>query len=498
MVLASGLFGLSAMAGGGVFLRTLWLAQAGNRIVARLKQRLYASILQQESAFLDRQSTGDLLSRLTSDAQLVQGALTTQFVAGLRASVMSLGAGGMLLYTSPFLALVSCVTLPPIFILTRYFGRQLREQQEKVQELLGEATTFAEQALSHSATVKQSTAEVFEATRYHNAIAAAHSKSVDTAHMQAKLEAGAHVAGNAAILGVLGMGGTMVLEGDISAGDLTGFVMYSLLLAGNLSSLTSIYSDLVRAMAASSRIFELMDRKPLITSPKTLQEERHVLECNDAISNPLHPILFQECKASHDSPGSPVDNPAIGGALIEIENLTFRYPNRPDVPVLDNFNLKVPPGSVVAIVGSSGSGKSTIASLLTRMYDPDYEQDKLSVIRIDGKSIREFDTKDLRQMIGVVSQDPVLFRGSIRDNIKYGMWDKVSDEDVIEAASHAHVLDFAKNFPDGLDTMVGPRGIMLSGGQRQRIAIARMLANKDAPIYILDEVSRQLDHAWEM
>ncbi|KAG7343247.1 efflux ABC transporter permease/ATP-binding protein [Nitzschia inconspicua] len=493
VILATGLFGLSALVCGGVFLRTLWLAQAGNRIVARLKQRLYASILQQDSAFLDQQSTGDLLSRLTSDAQLVQGALTTQFVAGLRASIMSLGAGGMLIYTSPLLALVSCATLPPIFILSRHFGRQLREQQSKVQELLGEASSLAEQALNHSSTVKQSTAEVFESTRYHNAIAAAHAKSVATAHMQAKLEAGAHVSGNAAILGVLGMGGTMVLDGSISAGDLTGFVMYSLLLAGNLSSLTSIYSELVRAMAASSRIFELMDRQPVITSPKSVQEEKKLLENDTAINNPLIPIDFEESRNTASREGEYSDSLSIGGAAIEIENLTFRYPSRPDVPVLENFNLVVPPGSVVAIVGSSGSGKSTIASLLTRLYDADPVGDDASPIRINGKSIRDYDTRDLRQMIGVVSQDPVLFRGSIRDNIKYGMWENVSDEDVVEAARQAFVLDFANNFPDGLDTMVGPRGMMLSGGQRQRIAIARMLANKRAPIYILDEATSALD-----
>jgi ABC-type multidrug transport system fused ATPase/permease subunit len=354
--------------------------------------------------------------------------------------------------------------------------------------LLGEATSFAEQALSHSVTVKQSTAEVFESTRYHNAIAAAHAKSVDTAHMQAKLEAGAHISGNAAILGVLGMGGTMVLDGSISAGDLTGFVMYSLLLAGNLSSLTSIYSDLVRAMAASSRIFELMDRQPVIASPKSIQEEKQLLESDTVINNPLLPIDFQEENAAIRAGENNHDAPSVGGAAIEIENLTFRYPNRPDVPVLDKFNLTVPPGSVVAIVGSSGSGKSTIASLLTRLYDADYSEGNAAPIRINGKPIRDYDTKDLRQMIGVVSQDPVLFRGSIRDNIKYGMWDKVSDEDVTEAARQAFVLDFANSFPDGLDTMVGPRGMMLSGGQRQRIAIARMLANKNAPIYILDEV----------
>ncbi len=201
------------------------------------------------------------------------------------------------------------------------------------------------------------------------------------------------------------------------------------------------------------------------------------------------PIDFEEATQHNDGTGQKVGSQHLRGALIEIENLSFRYPSRPDVPVLNNFNLTVPPGSVVAIVGSSGSGKSTIGSLLTRLYDAHYNDGAVPPIRINGKSIRDYDTQDLRQMIGIVSQDPVLFQGSIRDNIRYGMWDKVSDDDVTEAARQAFVLDFANSFPDGLDTMVGPRGVMLSGGQRQRIAIARMLANRNAPIYILDEVS---------
>jgi ABC-type multidrug transport system fused ATPase/permease subunit len=500
LVLASGLFGLSSLAGGGVYLRTLWLAKAGNSIVARLKQQLYASILRQESSFLDKQTTGDLLSRLTSDAQLLQGALTTQAVAGLRATVMSIGAGGMLLYTSPMLALISCGTLPPVFILARHFSRRLKKRQEEVQEKLGEATSLAEQALNHSTTVKQSAAETFEAVRYRNRVADAHATAVNTAHMQAQLEASAHVAANAAILGVLGMGGSMVLENSITAGDLTGFVMYSLLMSGNISSLTSIYGDMVRAMAASKRVLELIDRPSKIVSLKSLDEQGRFLSANN---DPLIEIKYSTTNNGHDdndrtatlSTGVDINSsndPILGAASIEIQNLSFRYPSRQDVPVIDNLNLTVPSGSVVALVGASGSGKSTIGNLLTRLYDADTTenvQDNPSPIRINGRPISDYDTQDLRQMISVVSQDPVLFRGTIRDNIRYGVWDNASDDVIKEAARQAYVMDFADNFPDGLDTLVGPRGMQLSGGQRQRIAIARMLANSDASIYILDEVS---------
>lgn len=470
MILAGGLFGLSAMAGAGVYLRSLWLARAGNRIVARLKQKLFASLLLQESTFLDEQTTGDLLSRLSADAQLVQSAVTHQAVAGLRGMVMTIGSASMLLYTSPTLAAVSCCTLPPIFIITRSVSRKLQTQQEEVQKLQGKAVSLAEEALSSVSTVKQFVAEDYETTRYRNAVAEGHSKALETAHMQAQLEAGAHVAGNGAVLCVLGYGGSLVLDGSITAGDLTGFIMYSLLMAGNLSGLTSLYGDMVRAVAASNRVFDILDREPSIKA--ALQEM-------DTKADPLKTTKFQPTKMSYSNK-APLS--------VELLNVNFQYPSRSDVEVLKNFTLSIDPGQVVALVGGSGSGKSTVASLLTRLYDVD----KPNSILINGQSINEYDPHELRRMIGIVSQEPAIFQGTIRDNIRYGEWDHVSDEQVEEAARLAHILDFAKDFPDGLDTVVGSRGSKLSGGQRQRLALARVLA-KNPPLVILDEATSALD-----
>mmetsp|Transcript_23788 Transcript_23788/g.43187 ORF Transcript_23788/g.43187 Transcript_23788/m.43187 type:complete len:659 (-) Transcript_23788:186-2162(-) len=470
MILAGGLFGLSAVAGVGVYLRSLWLARAGNRIVARLKQKLFASVLLQESAFLDEQTTGDLLSRLSADAQLVQSAVTHQAVAGLRGMVMTIGSASMLLYTSPTLAAVSCCTLPPIFIITRNVSRKLQTQQEEVQKLQGKAVSLAEEALSSVSTVKQFVAEDYETTRYQNAVAEAHSKALETAHMQAQLEAGAHVAGNGAVLCVLGYGGSLVLDGSITAGDLTGFVMYSLLMAGNLSGLTSLYGDMVRAVAASNRVFDILDREPSIKA---------ALQKMDTKADPLKTTKFQPTKMNYSNK-APLS--------VELLNVNFQYPSRSDVEVLKNFSLSIDPGQVVALVGGSGSGKSTVASLLTRLYDVD----KPNSILINGQSINEYDPHELRRMIGIVSQEPAIFQGTIRDNIRYGEWDHVSDEQVEEAARLAHILDFAKDFPDGLDTVVGSRGSKLSGGQRQRLALARVLA-KNPPFVILDEATSALD-----
>ncbi|KAL3937844.1 MAG: hypothetical protein SGBAC_007125 [Bacillariaceae sp.] len=495
LLLASGLFGLSAIAGGGVYLRSVWLAKAGNRIVARLKQELYASTLKQETAFLDQHtSTGDLISRLTADATLVQSAVTSQAVAALRSIVMSLGSAGMLLYTSPTLAAVSCCTLPPVFIMTRRVGRRLAEQQKGIQELLGDATSLAEQSLNHVSTVKQFVAQDFEANRYRNSVAAAHQKAVDTAHMQAQLEAGAHIAGNAAILGVLGYGGTMVLDGAISAGDLTGFVMYSLLLAGNLSGLTAIYSDLIRSLASSKRILDILDREPLIESSASSFQ---ALSNTKMDGNPLSQIEYIPANLLSDGQGESANEVAMSmeettkkqpqAASIDIQGLNFSYPSRPDMQVMNDFSLNIQPGEIVALVGGSGSGKSTVANVLTRLYDV---EDGSGNIQINGTNIKDYDPDYLRRMVGIVSQDPVLFRGTIRDNIRYGQWQNISDEAIERAAKQAHVWEFVQTFPDGLDTMVGPT--QLSGGQRQRIALARVLA-KDSPIIILDEATSALD-----
>jgi ABC-type multidrug transport system fused ATPase/permease subunit len=468
MIMAGGLFGLTAVSGTGVYLRSLWLARAGNRIVARLKQQLYASLITQEAAYLETHTTGDLLSRLSADAQLVESAVTAKAVSALRGLIMSVGSASMLLYSSPTLAAISLCSLPPIFIMSRHVGQQLREQQEQVQQLQGEANSLAEQSLSGIATVQSFVAEDYEVHQYRNAIAKAHAKDVETAHMQAQLESVSYIAANGAVLMVLGYGGDLVLQGTMTAGDLAGFVMYSLLMAGNLSSLSSLYGDLSRAAAASNRVFDVLDRKPMIpAAPTHLDTKTH---------DPLVPLTFRPQLATTKGTRMPP-------LEILIRNLDFSYPSRPDIPVLKNMNLSVASGEVLAVVGGSGSGKSTLANLITRLY----EGPKHSIF-INNTDIRDYPPHELRKMIGVVSQEPLLFRGSIADNIRYGEWD-ATDEDVLEAARLAHVLDFANGL-GGMDAMVGPT--QLSGGQKQRIAIARTLV-KNPPLVIFDEATSALD-----
>lgn len=470
LYMAGGLFGLISLSGFGVYLRTMWLSKAGNRIVARLRQQAYQKMLCQDVPYLEQLSTGDFLSRLSADSQLIQSVVTSQSVAGLRSIFVAAGSASMLLYTSPVLATVSLCTLPPIFISARHVGRKLQEQQLKVQELQAEATSLAEQALSGVRTVKQFNSEGYETHRYSTSIAEAHRTALATAHMQAQLEGLTDVASRGAVLGVLGYGGSLVLQGYLSGGDLTGFIMYSFLMAGNLSALSGIYADVSRAVAASDRVMEVLEREPT-TPPPTIVE---------SYDDPLHPPIVW---TPTPKTAAATSEEALS---VRIENLTFKYPSRPDVPVLHDLTLSIEPGKVLSLVGGSGSGKSTVASLLTRLYEVPRNS-----IYINDRDLHDFPPEELRQQIGIVSQEPVLFKGSIANNIRYGMWGATDDE-VYKAAELAHVVDFANDFPRGMDTMVGAKGAQLSGGQKQRVAIARTLL-KNPPFVILDEATSALD-----
>jgi len=491
IAMAGGLFGLTCLSGGGVYLRALWLAQAGNRIVARLRQQTYQHLLFQDHEFLNKLSKGDLLSRLSSDSQLVQSAVTTHAVAALRGIIISFGSALMLFYTSPTLAALSLSTLPPVFIASRTIGRELQEEQKKVQQSLGDATSLAEQALSGITTVQHYVAELFESHRYTHTVAKAHRIAVRTAHRQAQLEGMTFVAANGAVLAVLGYGGTLVLDGSLSPGDLTGFVLYSFMLAGNMSTLASLYADIARAVAASERVTEILDREPAIPIPlmkKEYEEHRKILN-----QDPLNPpeewrVGTYSNKDTSQAIMEHANDPNQQPVSVRIENLTFSYPSRPETPVLDNFSLTIEPGQVVALVGGSGSGKSTVASLMTRLYDVPPN----SIFLNDQCIHQDMTTSELREQIAIVSQQPVLFRGTIRENILYGSWDSVkSDEDVLRVAELAHVWeDFASELPQGMDTEVS--SMTLSGGQRQRVAIARALL-KDSPLMILDEATASLD-----
>lgn len=463
-LVAFGLFGLTGTAGIGVYARSLMLNIAGNRIVSRMRRQLFGSILSQEAAFFDKTKSGDLISRLSSDAQYIKSAVTSEAVSGLRAIVMSLGSTSLMFYTSPTLAVVSLMSIPPVFLAARSVGLTLRDKQKVVQEMHGKATNVAAEVFNGHKTVQLFSAERHELERYSNAINDAHGKEIEVGRTKAAFDGVVHVAANGAVLLVLGCGGKLVVDGQMSAGDLTGFLMYSLLMAGNISSLSGTYTEMMKSVAAAGRTFDIIDRIPLIPSSfqKANDEETLALD---------HPKVIKK----------------KGPISIRFEDVHFAYPTRKNAPVLGpKFSLLVESGENLAIVGGSGSGKSTAGLLMTRLYDCDGGN-----IFLNDENIMDLDPAELRGQIGVVSQEPLLFAGSIADNIRYGRLD-ASDNDIIEAARAAHVLNFAEALPHGLNTQVGDRGSQLSGGQKQRVALARLIL-KDPPIIILDEATSALD-----
>eukprot|EP01063_Lacrimia_lanifica_P018400 TRINITY_DN25321_c0_g1_i1.p1 TRINITY_DN25321_c0_g1~~TRINITY_DN25321_c0_g1_i1.p1 ORF type:complete len:627 (+),score=171.15 TRINITY_DN25321_c0_g1_i1:98-1978(+) len=462
VLVAAGLFGMTGVAGLGVFIRSVLLTRAGNAIVARLRRRLFAAVLSQEIAYHDGMKTGDFVSRLTADAALLQSALTTQAVGGLRGAVMSIGSAALLIHTSPTLAAISLCSLPPIFVAARVFGRRLKARNAKVQAMHAQATAVGDEAFRGIRTVRQFAAEHRELARYAAAIDAAHAGAVAAGRSQAAFDAVVHVAANGAVLAVLGYGGGMVLAGAITAGDLASFLLYSLLTAGNVSGLSSTYTEMMKASAAAGRIFIIIDRVPAMPSVLAL---------------PAPAAL----------PGSE-EAGAAAPLSVSFRDVRFSYPQRPDAEILRGLTLDVAAGEHVAIAGPSGGGKSTLAALLTRLYDVPLDSGE---VRVDSTDIRTMAVTSLRSRIGVVAQEPTLFTGTIAENIRYGR-PGASDADVRRAAKIAHVAAFADALPDGLGTAVGQGGAQLSGGQKQRVAIARMIL-RNPGIVVLDEATSALD-----
>ena len=404
---ALGLFSLTGIAGLGVYARSYMLNIAGNRIICRIRRRLFASIIAQDSAFFDQTKSGDLISRLTNDAWYVKAAMTTEAVAGLRGLVMSVGSTSLLFYTSPTLAMVSLLSIPPVFLMARIVGRTLKEKQKSVQALHASATDIAEEVFGGIKTVKLFNAEILECDRYATAISSAHNKEIDVGKAQAAFDGVVHVAANGAVLLVMGYGGTLVLAGELSAGDLTGFLMYSLLMAGNVSSLSGTYTEVMKSIAAAGRVFDIIDRVPEI--PSSLYSSGDAMSHSRMIVDP-----FLRDNRKHKESIS-----------IKFDEVEFAYPARPNAPVLGpDFTLDIHPGENIALVGGSGSGKSTLALLLARLYNLNNGR-----ILLNSQNIEEIDPAIVREQIGVVAQEPLLFHGSIAENIRYGRPD-ASDEEV--------------------------------------------------------------------
>ena len=428
--------------------RIIILRIVGERIVARLRSRLFRQTYVQNAEFFDANRVGDLISRLGSDTIIVGKSITQNLSDGLRAFVSGAAGFSLMAWVSVKLTGILCLLFPPVALGAFFYGRAIRNLSRKIQKNLGTLTKIAEERLGNVRTSQAFAGEILEVHRYNTQVRKIFDLGKKESLITATFFSSTGFMGNMTILTLLYVGGGMVSSGHISIGELTSFLMYTAYAGSSLFGLSSFYSELMKGVGAASRLFELQDRQPTISPTR-----------GDKVVSARGPIRF--------------------------ERLAFAYPTRPAVKIFQDMSFEIPQGTNVAIVGPSGGGKSTIASLILRFYTPSEGR-----ILIDGKDISEMNVKSLRRKIGIVSQEPVLFSGTIAENIAYGKPNATRNE-IIKAARQAN-CNFISDFPDGLETFVGSRGTQLSGGQKQRIAIARALV-KDPDILILDEATSALD-----
>lgn len=430
-------------------LRAWLFTTAGERIVAKLRVRLFDAILGQDIEFFDHRRTGELTNRLSVDTAVLQNTVTVNVSTGLRHLLGAMGAGALLLWMSPRMTGVAMAIVPVAAVAAAVFGRLMRRLSRKVQDALAAANVVVEETITGIRTVRSFARERHEADRYEEAVERSYRLAAKRAFAIGNFRGFISLVGFGTAALMVWYGGRLVTSGDLTIGELTAFLLYTGIVAVSIGSLASTYADFMRAAGSSQRIFELLD-------------QRGNLEMG----------------------GGETVGQVTG--ILRFKSVDFSYPSRPDVVVLRGFELAVNPGEVVALVGPSGAGKSTVASLVSRFYDPTGGS-----ITLDGTNLKRYDPRSLRRKIGAVMQEPILFAESIADNVRYGRPD-ASDEEVRRAARTANAEGFIEEFPEGYGTLVGERGVRLSGGQKQRIAVARAVL-KDPRILILDEATSALD-----
>jgi ATP-binding cassette subfamily B protein len=435
------------------FLRGVLVSWLGQRIVADLRGRTFAHLLRQPPGFFHVHESGALLSRLTSDIGTLRYAVGAELSILLRATVTVLGGLLILGLTSLDLAALIAVFVPPGIFSASWAGRRIRKRAREAQDEVALANARLKESIVGIETVQVFQAEPREHARYLKRIMDAFHRGFRAGVLHAGLWSSVQLFGHTTIALILWYGGQKVIAEEMSPGDLTAFIAYTLMVTGALGSMSSVWGNLQRALGASERVFSLLAENPGI------------------VDGPHHPQRIE--------------------GRITFDAVSFAYDGRPETDVLSGLNLSIAAGEFVAVVGRSGAGKSTLAALIQRFHDPQHGQ-----ISIDGHPLPSLTLSALRGAIATVRQEPVLFADSLRENIRYGRPD-ADDEAVRRAAGAANLEELLDQLPDGLDTLIGERGVRLSGGQRQRVSIARALLS-DPRILILDEATCHLDAASEL
>ena len=435
----------------GSAVRFYFVTWIGERVVADVRDALFRHLTLLTPSYYESQKTGEVISRLTADTTQIKSAFSSTASIALRNAVMLIGALVMMVYTSPKLSGLAALAIPLIVLPLVLYGRRVRSLSRLAQDTLADSAAFAQERLSAISTVQSNTQEAATMSAFAGATRTAFDAAAKRTLARGVLTFLIILVSLGAIVGLLWFGARDVMAGKLSGGTLSQFVLYAVFAASSLGQLSEVYGEVQLAAGASERISELLDEKPAIVSPAN---------------------------------ATPIPSPAQG--LITFKGVSFQYPTRPGTDVLQKLSFVARPGEVVAIVGPSGAGKTTIFSLLQRFYDP-----QAGVVSIDDVPLTGADLTSLRSVIATVPQDPVIFSGSVNENIRFGR-PGATMADVEAAAKAARADGFIRALPQGYETPLGERGVTLSGGQRQRIAIARAIL-RNAPILLLDEATSALD-----
>ncbi|MGL1832890.1 ABC transporter transmembrane domain-containing protein [Rhodocyclaceae bacterium SMB388] len=445
------MFGVIVVLAGATFVRFYNVSWLGERVTADLRQMVFDHLLSLPPSWFEAGRTGEVISRLTSDTAQIESVIGSSLSIALRNALLLIGGLIMMLTTSLKLTLLTLIGVPLVIAPIIFYGRKVRRLARESQDRIADLGNRIDETIHEIRIVQAYGHEDVDRSDFAHLIA----RSFDTARKRVRnraiLVAAVLLLVFGAIALILWIGGHDVLDGHITAGQLSAFVFYAALVAGSIGALSEVWGDLQRAGGATERLMEILEARPAILAP-------------------IRP--------------APLPRPALGA--IRFESVRFHYPSRPDMAALNDFSLDIRPGESVALVGPSGSGKSTVFQLLLRFYDPD-----AGVLRLDGVPLAQADPRAIRDCIALVPQEAVIFAGSVIDNVRYARPDASAD-DVQRACEAAWAHEFVSRLPQGYDTDLGERGVRLSGGQRQRIAIARAIL-ADRPILLLDEATSALD-----
>ena len=445
------LMGLISLLAVGTFARFYLMSWLGERVSADIRKAVFHQVVALHPSYFEENRSGEIMSRLTTDTTLLQSIIGSSFSMALRSTLMLAGGLVMLMVTSPKLTLFVVICVPAILVPMMLFGRRVRTLAASSQDAIADVGTYAGEIIQNIKVVQSYTHEAREQRAFGGEVDKAFDVAKRRVRQRAFLVAVVIFLTFGAISLMLWIGGRDVLSGAMTGGELGAFIFYAVMVAMSVATVAEVYGELQRAAGAAKRLLELLKVESAIRAPET-----------------------------------PTDIPARDSLTVEFKDVAFHYPSRPDVPALEDINLVIPHGKVVAFVGPSGAGKTTLFELIQRFYDP-----QQGSITLNGLDLRQIALDELRHTLGMVPQQPILFSADVWHNIRYGR-PEASDDEVIAAAKRAHAHEFISELPEGYGSYLGEQGVRLSGGQKQRITLARAIL-KDPDILLLDEATSALD-----